>query len=431
MRKFIYFLCFKERKMDPKLRDLFLYYYDHRSLIKPQKTNIVMRRMDDKDGLWIKKDNDVLAILPSGKVEWNGRPLTSYQPKAIAILKEFVDSIRLEHQKAFKREEKKEPQQQYFDVLQQQHQTTILQELFLSVQRRDRRSGDLWDAVFASVVKDTRLTKEEDKLFYEIFKQLSTSREQSTLFLKSLSFWMRKRPSITWRFLAQLLPPNYFSRSVHKHRNWFPDSLRYWMTSVSPKEFEKQLSQYVKVESSPILKAQRFSDVSSILEELNNKIYGQQDNHQTMEEFFISLYRLIDPIDATTHYRYAADIIHEEMLNELMRLTRPEQCKGNVMEVMEYMRPGKLMTRHDFVRTYQALLDMKGCNSQKTMFLIAKHLFTEQLKRKCREKHVPMVSTEKIFQALGRFDPPMQTLTLLTPYFPQIRKIFKILGWIK
>lgn len=419
--------------MNQELRDILLYYYKHRDIIEPRNKETHLYQVSDKNGLWIKKDKNVLAILSPHRIEWNGRPLTSHDPNAFAVFQEFVKSVHLRHQddvasivvdreQQTRKEDEISRPEQYFDVMEQQTQIA-----------REQESEDLWDNIFKRVIKEKKqLTSGETKRLDKIFQEMSKSREQSKLFLKHVSKWMRKDPVATRRFLEDILPVGYFTRSVHKHRNWVVDYLRHWMSSVSTKEFERQLSAYVKdssPSSTPVVKS--FIDVSSIVDKLTKKIYEQRDTTQTMENLFINLYKLIQPIDDSVHYKYTADMIHEEMIHELLRTTSQDDCKEYVVEAMEYLRPGKYMTKHDFIRLYQVLLDMNGCKkTQQTLFSIAKFLWTQQFRQKCKEKKVPMVSTKDIFQILARFETPYKTLGKLTPYYHQIRNIFTILGWI-
>lgn len=421
--------------MNQELRDIMLYYYKHRDIIEPQNKQTHTRKIDNKNGLWIKKDKNVLAILSPHRIEWNGRPITSHDPNAFAVFHEFIKSVHLRHQDELvpitevvverqeqtRKEDEISRPEQYFDVMEQR--------IPIAIQQDDDTYDQLWNNLFTKSIKRKEpLTFTEKEHFSKIFQEMSKSREQMEIFMKHVSHWMRKDPVATKRFLKKILPVGHFTRSVHKHRNWLPDYLRYWMSSISTKEFERQLSEYVKELSTPGVKS--FKDVSSILDKLNKKIYEQRDTTETMENFFINLYKLIEPITDHAHYKYASEMIHEEMIRDLRRATSSYDCKEYVIDAMECLRRGKYMTKRDFIRLYQVLLVMNECKDiQQTLFSIAKLLLTQQLREKCKEKHVPMVPTKDIFQILERFEMPYKTLVKLTPYYYQIRKIFKILGW--
>lgn len=415
--------------MNQELRDIMSYYYKHRDIIEPRDKQTHTRKIDNKNGLWIKKDKNVLAILSPHRIEWNGRPLTSHDPNAFAIFHEFIKSVHLRHQDELapiqeqtRNEDEISRPEQYFDVMEQQTPIAIQRE---QVDTYDQ----LWDNVFTKSIKRKEpLTITEKEQFSKIFQEMSKYREQMAIFLKHVSHWMRKDPIATKRFLKKILPVGHFTRSVHKHRNWFIDYLRYWMSSVSTRQFERQLSEYVKDLSTPVVES--LHDVSSILDKLNKKIYEQRDATETMENFFINLYELIEPITDPTQYKHAVNMIHKEMIRDLRRATSSYDCKEYIIDAMECLRRGKYMTKRDFIRLYQVLLVMNECKDiQQTLFSIAKLLLTQQLREKCKEKHVPMVSTKDIFPILARFETPYKTLVKLTPHYYQIRKIFKILGW--
>ena len=418
--------------MNQELRDIMSYYYKHRDIIEPRDKQTHTRKIDNKNGLWIKKDKNVLAILSPHKIEWNGQSITSHNSEAFAVFHEFVKSVHLRHQdelapikedvverqeKTIKQDEISKPEQ-YFDVMEQEPK-----------QEQDDSYEQLWNHVFTKIIKEKKpLTSTEEKQVVKTFQRMAKSREQMAIFMKHVSHWMRKDPIATKRFLKKILPVGHFTRSVHKHRNWLIDYLRFWMSSISTKEFERQLSEYVKDLSTPSVKS--FKDVSSILDKLNKKIYEQRDATETMENFFINLYELIEPITDPTQYKHAVNMIHKEMIRDLRRATSSYDCKEYIIDAMECLRRGKYMTKRDFIRLYQVLLVMNECKDiQQTLFSIAKLLLTQQLREKCKEKHVPMVSTKDIFPILARFETPYKTLVKLTPHYYQIRKIFKILGW--
>lgn len=111
----------------------------------------------------------------------------------------------------------------------------------------------VWDDVFEALRFRTVLTSTQKRAFKKVFRMMAESPMQTQAFLKSLEASMLARPRVTRRFLVQVLPVEWFPRSLHTHAGWrdvafILDYLRYLLLGVPSKRFEQQLRMYAQLD---------------------------------------------------------------------------------------------------------------------------------------------------------------------------------------
>lgn len=123
-----------------------------------------------------------------------------------------------------------------------------------SVDNELNQNGDtilLWSELFHSLNMQTSFSDNEKRLFKRIFTRMSNSDKAREEFLKRLKAFMKKKPKVMTRFLENVLPPNFFPRSLHryadlKHISFILNYLRFMLFGIPTKSFQQQLANYAE-----------------------------------------------------------------------------------------------------------------------------------------------------------------------------------------
>lgn len=342
----------------------------------------------------------------------------------------------------------------------------------------------LWGEVLDSFRYNTVLTKEQERLFKKVFRLMAGSPAQTRAFLGALRASMMARPRVTRRFLEQVLPPEYFPRSLHAHAGWkdlafILDYLRYLILGTpSSKKFGEQLAQYVESRQQQYQSAssggswqhvssprqqhwqvvdspqQKYHSARSLQQQQQwqqvqgggkkmkprqasasddtrkNKIFDRLTSKQErVPHFYFQVLKEADQVnDDIVKQAIVAPIVFD-MIN-----VYTEDCPGEkdeVEQVVAYLQNGLRMTYSDLGNAYLVLNEMKCVGVRDALFSIARLNLEEMLRRREKEtgESVDKKKFNEILDYMSAFPGRSSLATYLWSNRKTVIRLLEVMGW--
>lgn len=347
-------------------------------------------------------------------------------------------------------------------------------------------TSSTWDDVMRAFRYKTVLTDNQKRHFRRIFRRMAGSLGHTNAFLRALKASMLARPRVTRRFLEQVLPPEYFPRSLHAHAGWkdlafILDYLRYLFLGVPSKHFQKQLAQYAEPRQQQYQSAgsgdswqhvstppqQHWNVVGSSPKQhyhsarSSQQIQGGQAKKKSGQNVQIQggqapgskqikrriFERMVGGQERTPHFYFqlVRDLNRLDDEDEYESVVVPllfdmnrvyaEECpdeKDKVKKVVDYIQSGLNMTHADFGQAYLVLNEMECKRARDAFFSVARLIFEEMLRRREDEtgESVDKKSVKDILDYLSNFNGLYRTAQYLWfKKYDKAVRVLQVMGW--